>query len=79
VELQARLLKTGKTGITIDQLIRINELKQRQKSNEDQRRFLGAMGAGIVGALQGLRPPAELPPAHPTLDAVIIENGGSDQ
>lgn len=76
LELQARLKRTGKTGITIDQLIRINELKQRQKSNEDQRRFLGALGAGLTAAIGGaLR--KELPPAHPDLEAeVVIEPEG---
>jgi len=73
LELQARLLRTGKTGITIDQLIRINELKQRQKSNEDQRRFLGALGAGLTAAIGRAIAPPELPaPAHPDLDAEVV-------
>jgi hypothetical protein len=72
LELQARLKRTGKTGLTTDQLLRIAELKQRQKQNEDQRRFLGALGAGIVGAIGAAVKPQLPAPAHPDLDSEVI-------
>ena len=75
LELQARLRKTGKTGLTTDQLLRIAELKQRQKSNEDQRRFLGALGVGIGLAMEKAFQAPQLPaPAHPVLEAEVIES-----
>lgn len=72
VEIQARLRKTGKTGLTTDQLLRIAELKQRQKANEDQRRFLGALGAGLQMAIEKAHEPKALPAAHPDLEAEVV-------
>lgn len=50
-ELQARIKTTGKSGLSTDQLLRIAEIKQRQKQNEDQRKFFTALGAGVAAAL----------------------------
>lgn len=75
LEIQAKLKRTGTTGMTVDQLLRIVELKQKQRQNEDQRKFLGALGAGIAGALQQAKAPAALPPAHPVLEAEVVEEG----
>lgn len=71
LEIQAKVLTTGKSGITIDHVIRIEELKNRAKATEDQRKFLDALGGGIAGALAaGFK--KELPPAHPDLEAEVV-------
>jgi hypothetical protein len=73
LELQARIKRTGKSGLTIDQLVRIAELKQRQKSNEEANRLMNALGAGVVAALQRPTEPRALPaPAHPVLEAEVV-------
>lgn len=72
VELQARLKRTGKSGLSPDQLLRILEMEQKQKQSEDQARFLGVLGAGLKLAIDKRETPQLPTPAHPTLEAEVI-------
>lgn len=72
LEVQAKVKTTGRSGASIDHLIRIEELKTRQKQAEGQKKFLELLGGGIQGALQSAFQPKELPPAHPDLDAEVV-------
>ena len=71
LEIRAKVLTTGKSGISTDQIIRIEELKARTRQAEGQRRFLEAVGGGIQKALEGAFR-KELPPAHPDLEAEVV-------
>lgn len=52
LEAGARLLATGKSGITVADVLKIAELQIREKGSEAQNEFLKALGGGIVAAVK---------------------------
>jgi len=75
LEMQARAKVTGKLGLSTDQILRIEELRSRQRQSDAQTRLLGALGGGLAAAIEAAVKRPELPapaPAHPDLDAVVV-------
>ena len=50
-EAAARLRVTGKSGITVEHVLKMAELQIREKGSEAQNEFLKALGGGIVAAI----------------------------
>lgn len=63
-ELEARLKREGKAGVTVDQLVKAISEKTRRKSSDAQRELLGHLGGAIgevfSGYVGGGDEPAEL-------------------
>jgi hypothetical protein len=69
-EARVRASQTGKSGITMDHVLRLVELQIKEKGSEDQRRFLEAIGGGIARALG---PGVPHLPAGEVIEAEVVE------
>jgi hypothetical protein len=78
LEAGARLLATGKSGISVADVLKIAELQIREKGSEAQNEFLKALGGGIVAAVRNGVPAKQLANAEVIVDADVVEEEAVD-
>jgi hypothetical protein len=77
LEAGARLETTGKSGITVSDVLKIAELQIREKGSEAQNEFLKALGGGIVAAVKNGIPAKQIANAEVIEDAEIVDEAES--